>query len=97
MSVLFGCVSQFTHRTEPGYYIGYALIGVGALLLLVTLMAVRHRPILTLLRYLLGALLALLLIGVLIGFDRIPGMRPRGQFVSLVEIPQDPGAAGLTA
>jgi hypothetical protein len=91
MSVFFGCVSQFTHRGNPEYYLGYGLIGAGTLLLLLTLMAARHRLMLKVLRYLLGAILVALLLGVLIGFDRVPGLGPRGQFVSLIE------ASGVTA
>jgi len=81
MSIGFGCISQFTNRVGPDYYLGYALIGGGALLLALTLLARRHPAMMKILRYVLGMILAALLLGVLIGFDRFPGVRPQGQFV----------------
>jgi len=81
MGIFLGCISQFTHRAEPQYCLGYGLAGASVALLLITLLASRNRRILALLRYLMGAILVALLLGILVGFDRIGQALPHGQFV----------------
>jgi ABC-type Fe3+-siderophore transport system permease subunit len=88
LGILFGGASQFNHPVDPQYYLGYALIGGGTLLLLVTLAAWRNRRMMTLLRVVLAGLLAILLLGILLGYDPTASIRPQGRFVSLDEQPQ---------
>jgi hypothetical protein len=87
LSIVFGCVSQFRPPIDPEYYLGYALIGGGALLLLATLAAWYSPRLMPLLRYLFGGLLVLLLLGILLGYNPAEKVRPQGRYVSLVETP----------
>lgn len=64
-------------------YLGYALAGGGGILLTTTALAWCDRRILSPLRYLLGGLIALLFVGILLGYDPTSGLRPKGRFVSL--------------
>jgi len=71
MAMFLGGLSQFAHRGEPEYYIGYAIACGGIALLAITLLAKRDRRMLAVVRFLLGAVLVSLLAGVLIGFPPI--------------------------
>jgi ABC-type Fe3+-siderophore transport system permease subunit len=87
LGILLGYLSQFRPPIDPEYYLGYALIGGGVLLLLVTLLAWRNRGTMPLLRYVLGGLFALLLVGVMLGHDPTARLRPHGRFVALDAAP----------
>jgi len=69
------------HRADAEYYVGYALTGGGALLLVVTVMAWHDERMLRPLRYLLAASVAALLLAVLLGYIPIRWTLPHGQFV----------------
>jgi ABC-type Fe3+-siderophore transport system permease subunit len=88
LGILFGGATQFNLPIDPEYRLGYALIGAGALLLLVTFAAWRNRRMMNLLRLVLGGLLAMLLLGILLGYDPTERIRPQGRFVMLVDEPQ---------
>ncbi|HYJ52019.1 MAG TPA: hypothetical protein VEW04_02515 [Allosphingosinicella sp.] len=88
LGILFGGVSQFNRPIDPEFYLGYTLIGAGMLLLLVTLVAWRNRRMMILLRLALGGLLAMLLLGILLGYDPTERIRPQGRFVMLVDAQQ---------
>jgi hypothetical protein len=85
LSMLLGLASQFVQTPWPEYYPAFALMGGGALLLFLTLVAARDPRMLSPLRYLLLALLALLLAAALLALKPIRWTLPHGQFVSLDE------------